>query len=266
MIYRPLIFMTTLIYSAMSFSQALPDANDLIKQVNSLDEGQHVIRNLHMKLTDRRGKVRERDTISMRKYYGQDKKTIIFYLSPKNVKDTAFLTFDYDDSAIDDDQWLYLPAMRKTRRISASDRGDYFLGTDLTYEDIKKEGKIAAEDYTFTTLGTATIDGHKTYQVEAKTVSKETAKELGHSRLVAYIDPEINMIRMSEYWDINGNKLKTLNTKEIKLIDGILTRHLLEVENHKTGHRTVFTFRNVDYQETPADDLFSERAIKRGWQ
>ena len=251
---------------SMAWAQALPDANQLIQRVNALDEGEHVIRNLHMKMTDKRGKVRERDTVSFRKFYGEDKKTIIFYKTPTNVKDTAFLTFDYQAHADEDDQWLYLPAMRKTRRISASDRGDYFLGTDFTYEDIKKEGKIETQDYNFKTLSEAEIDGHQTYVVEAIPVSDSIAKELGHSKLLGYIDPELNIFRKSEYWDLNGNKLKTIYTQDIQMVDGYLTRHRLEVDNHKTGHNTVFTFSEVDYVSPIEDRLFTERALKRGWR
>ena len=63
-------------------------------------------------------------------------------------------------------QWLYLPALRKTRRISAANRGDYFLGTDLTYEDIKLETRISKEDYNYTTIGKKRLMVEETYVIE----------------------------------------------------------------------------------------------------
>ncbi|MBV1920171.1 MAG: MMPL family transporter, partial [Pseudomonadales bacterium] len=107
----------------------LPSADVVIANINSVDDGKHATRNLTMTLTDKRGKKRVRETIGYRKYFGKEKRTILFYKKPTNVKGTAFLTFDYPETAKDDDQWLYLPALRKVRRISAADRGDYFLGT-----------------------------------------------------------------------------------------------------------------------------------------
>ena len=98
-----------------------------------------------MELIDRRGKSRVRETMGYRRYYGEEKRTVLFYQSPTNVRGTGFLTYDYPNADTDDDQWLYLPALRKVRRISSSDRGDYFLGTDFTYEDIKKETRIATD-------------------------------------------------------------------------------------------------------------------------
>jgi len=242
----------------------LPSADDIIAAVNARDDGAQVTRNLTMELIDRRGKSRVRETKAYRRYYGEEKRTVLFYQSPTNVKGTGFLTYDYPDANTDDDQWLYLPALRKVRRISASDRGDYFLGTDLSYEDIKKESRVAAEDYTFVTLGTEEVDGHRTYVVEGVPVDSETAEELGYGRVQWRIDPEIWMSRKTEMWDVNGNALKTVRNENIEDVQGIWTTMRLTAVNHKTGHSTVFTFADVDYQ-TPVDDsMFEQRALRRG--
>jgi len=219
---------------------------------------------LKMELINRKGKKRERVTRGFRKYFGEEKRTILFYESPKNVKDTGFLTFDYPDPKRDDDQWLYLPALRKVRRISASDRGDYFLGTDFTYEDIKKESKVSIEDYTRKTIGEETIDGHHTYIIESVPVNKKIAKELGYGRVMQWVDAEIWMIRKSDFWDERGKTLKTIYNKDIRLVQGIWTSHRIEAENHKTKHKTIFIFSDVDYQSEVKDDIFTERALRRG--
>ena len=258
------LVMFSIIHNEVLLASELPDGKTLVEQVNALNEGEHVIRNLHMKMIDRRGKERERDTISFRKFFGEDKKTILFYKSPSNVKDTAFLTFDYKDESVDDDQWLYLPALRKVRRISASDRGDYFLGTDFTYEDIKKEGKVAIEDYTYKTVGREILNDIDTYKVEATTVDDETSKELGHSKFLMWIDSEIKIVRKSIFFDLNGNKLKTVKTGDIRKVDDIWTRHKLNVQNHKTGHQTIFTFSEVDYISSVDDRLLNKQSLMRG--
>ncbi len=242
----------------------LPSGDEIARRVNARDEGEHSTRRLTMELIDRRGKKRVRETFGYRRYYGEEKRTVLFYLSPKNVKGTGFLTFDYPEVDRDDDQWLYLPALRKVRRISASDRGDYFLGTDLTYEDMKKEGKVTIEDYHRKTLGAEEVDGQRCYVVENTPVSEKIAKELGYGRALTYVDPEIWMARRVEFWDPKGKRLKTIHTRDIRLIDGMWTAHRLEVENHKTGHKTAFTFSDVDYKAPVEDDVFTERALRRG--
>lgn len=252
-----------------SFAQAdeaadLPSGDDIVAQLNARDDGQQVTRVLTMELIDRRGKSRVRETQAYRSYIGDEKRTVLFYRSPTNVKGTGFLTYDYADADTDDDQWLYLPALRKVRRISSSDRGDYFLGTDFSYEDIKKETKVAVEDYTFTTIATEQVDGHLTYVVEGTPVDSDTAEELGYGRVLWRVDPDIWMSRKTDMWDVNGNPLKTLHNEVIENVQGIWTALTLTAVNHKTGHSSIFTFSDVDY-ESPIDErMFEQAALRRG--
>jgi predicted RND superfamily exporter protein len=242
----------------------LPAGRWLAEQINAVEEGVQRSSKLSMKMIDRRGKERQRETLTFRKYYGQEKRTVLFYQSPKNVKDTGFLTYDYPDSDKDDDQWLYLPALRKARRISASDRGDYFLGTDFTYEDIKKEGKFELSDYHFKTLEMGSFRGKEVLLLEAIPVNEETAAELGHSKVLAWVDSSNWIVLKSQSWDINQNELKTIVMSDIRQIDGIWTRHSLIVDNHKTGHHTEFSFSQVDYNTEVKDRVFTRQALTRG--
>jgi predicted RND superfamily exporter protein len=245
-------------------AETLPDGRWLAEQINAVEEGVQRSSKLSMKMVDRRGKERQRETLTFRKYYGQEKRTVLFYQSPKNVKDTGFLTYDYPDADKDDDQWLYLPALRKARRISASDRGDYFLGTDFTYEDIKKEGKFELSDYHFKTLKIGSFSGKEVLLLEAIPVNEETAKELGHSKVLAWVDPSNWIVLKSQSWDINQNELKTTLMSDIRKVDGIWTRHRLIVDNHKTGHHTEFSFSQVDYNTEVKDRVFTRQALTRG--
>jgi outer membrane lipoprotein-sorting protein len=241
-----------------------PAGAEVARRINTRDDGEHVTRRIVMELIDRRGKRRVRETVGYRRYYGDEKRTVLFYEKPKNVAGTGFLTFDYQDPDREDDQWLYLPALRKVRRISASDRGDYFLGTDFTYEDMKKEGKVSLEDYRFRTIGVEEVGGHRCYLVECTPMSDAIAKELGYGRVVLYTDPEIWMPRKSEFWDPKGRRLKTIHATEITKVNGIWTAHRIEAENHKTGHRTIFRSTEVSYSSPVKDDVFTERALRRG--
>ena len=245
-------------------AQDLPDGETIVERVNTREVGRSVQRDLKMTLIDRRGKVRVRETVGYRKYYGEEKRSVLFYESPTNIKGTAFLTYDYPDPDREDDQWLYLPALRKTRRISASDRGDYFLGTDFTYEDIKLETRLGKEDYTWKTVGRDTVDGHEVYLLQGIPIDKETKEELGYGKVLSYIDPDIWISRKGEYWDERMNRLKTIHVKKIQKVDGIWTAHRLEAINHKTGHKTIFEFSDVDYDKPVPDRIFTEQALRRG--
>ena len=256
-IILPIIFTNAL-------SAELPSADEIAQKINARNEGIAVARNLKMEMIDRHGKKRVRETRAFRKYYGDEKRTAIFYLTPKNVKGTAFLTYDYPDKEKDDDQWLYLPAMRKVRRISASDRGDYFLGTDFSYEDIKLETRVSIEDYTRKTIGEDSEDGVHCILVEDKTIDDQTAKELGHSRRENCVDDQIWIVRRSKFWDLQNNLLKTVYFRDISKVQGIWTAHKIEVENHKTGHHTQFTFSDIKYNDGVKDSIFTQQALRRG--
>ena len=253
---------------------SLPNGQWVAQKINELDDGEHRVNYMDMKLTDKRGKVRERKTISYRKYFGDEKRTVLFYRSPRNIKNTGFLTYDYADIKKDDDQWLYLPALRKARRISASDRGDYFLGTDATYEDIKLEGKLSLADFSYTSVRREAISAEErtTYGladkeylvIEGKPLTAEAAKELGYGRSLNWVDQDSWIIVKGQLWDVNLNPLKDLYVGDIRQVDGYWTRHKLTLLNHKSGHKTEFTFSEVDYKEPVRDSLFSRQALTRG--
>lgn len=246
----------------------LPEGSSIVDRINQVPEGEHAISDLRMTLTDKNGKVRERTALSYRKYFGEEKRTLLFYQQPANVKDTGFLTYDYPQIEAEDDQWLYLPALRKVRRISASDRGDYFLGTDFTYEDMKKAGKIERQDFDFQTLGKEVIEvgGEQVtvYKVALQTKSKKIAEELGFQRSLIWVNAENWIIVKGDYWDLKDRHLKTYTATHISKVDGIWTKHQLDIINHKTGHSSRFEFSNVDYKTAVNDDVFTRRTLERG--
>lgn len=244
--------------------QELLSGDEIARRINARDDGISVVRDMTMELLDKRGKKRTRKTRSFRKYFETEKRIAIFFQKPRNVRDTAFLTFDYLDDGEEDAQWLYLPALRRVRRISGSDRGDYFMGTDFTYDDIRQDTKVSESDYQRTTLGLGEVDGRPCYIVEGIPSSEDVAEQLGYSRTLSCVDTEIFMVLKSEIWDLQGKALKTIYTRDIRQVQGIWTAHLLEAENHKTGHRTTFVISEVDYQSDLSDDIFTRSALKRG--
>jgi uncharacterized protein len=239
-------------------------ADDIVKLVNEVDDGEFVSRTLTMRMVDRRGNERVREAVNYRKYLEAEKRTALFFSEPANIKGTAFLIYDYFEGSQEDDQWLYLPAMRKVRRISAADRGDYFFGTDFTYEDMKLDGKLDPKDYNFSILGKDSIEEAAIYRLEAVARSEEIAKELGYSRTELWIDDSMGMIIKADFYDLKNQPLKTLEVSDIRQVNDIWTRHQLRMNNHKTGHQTYFTFTNVDYAAPVDDDIFSTRSLARG--
>lgn len=258
------LLVTAICISPQLIAGELPTGQWVAEQINQVDEGEVRFSKVSMTLTDKHGKARQRAAVVYRKYMGEEKRTVLFYLQPRNVKGTAFLTYDYPQPEVDDDQWLYLPALRKSRRISASDRGDYFLGTDLTYEDMKKEGKFDLQDYHFKTLGFESENGQKRVLLESIPRTEAIARELGYGKVQAWVDPNNWIIMKAQYWDTTMHLLKTLELDDVRKVDGIWTRHTLRIENHKTGHTTEWNISDVDYHSAIRDSLFNRNSLKRG--
>ena len=237
------------------------DAQAIMQAVNAIDDGKQLSQKMTIKMTDKRGKTRIRETRLLRKYFGDDKKLRIVYDSPKSVRGTGFLIIDYADNAKEDDQWLYLPAMKKIRRIASSDRGKSFLGTDFSFDDMKNGSKVALDDFTFTHVGSETIDGLRLEKIECLPISKKKAKELGYSKVVRWVDTKRHLVIQSKHWDVAGNPLKIIHSTDFKAIDGIWTAQKVIAQNSKNKHSTVLVLTDISYATPLPDEAFSKRKL-----
>jgi len=241
-----------------------PTGLEIMQAVDNREDGDTLQQNIHQILIDRNDNKRERHMISFRKDYGKDKKSIVFFAKPANIRDTALLTFDYDDPNTDDDQWLYLPALKKVRRISASDRGDYFMGTDFTFEDMKQTPEL--QDYHWKLLGSEKINGFDCWKVEGTPVSNDIARELGYSRLLQWVRKDNDFTIQAYYWDQAGRELKHLNITELKKISGIWSSIRIEMVNIQSNHKTRLEFSQQVYNTNMKNRLFTQRTLKRSYR
>ncbi len=245
-------------------AMAEPTGLEVMQAVDAREDGDDLVQKMTQTLIDRNGNQRVRHMVSFRKDYGKDKKMIVFFTEPANIRDTALLTFDYDDPQADDDQWLYLPALQRVRRIASDDRGDYFMGTDFTFEDMKQTPELS--DYHWKLLGSAQVDGHDCWKVEGTPASEAVLRELGYSRMVQYVHKESDVILRVDYWDRAGRELKHLHVLDMEKIQGIWSPLRIEMKNVQSGHRTLLEFSEQHYNNGLKDRLFTQRMLKRGYR
>ncbi|MCF6253370.1 MAG: outer membrane lipoprotein-sorting protein, partial [Thiomicrorhabdus sp.] len=131
-------------------------ADEVAKKVDERDDGDNSSSHLKMVLIDKHNNQRVRTMQQFEKDFENESRSVIFFLAPKDVKNTAFLTFDYDDSDRDDDQWLYLPALRQTKRIVSSDKSSSFMGSDFSYADMTSR---SLDDYTYKIVKESEVRG-----------------------------------------------------------------------------------------------------------
>ncbi|MBN4076925.1 outer membrane lipoprotein-sorting protein [Mariprofundus ferrooxydans] len=239
-----------------------PTGLSIMQAVDNREDGDDLRQQMTQTLVDRNGNQRQRHMVAFRKDFGKDSKLITFFTAPANIRDTALLTFDYDDPDADDDQWLYLPALKKVRRISSSDRGDYFMGTDFTFEDMKQTPEL--DDYHWTLLGSEQVDGHDCWKVEGKPATEDIMRELGYSKMIQYIRKDNDFSIRSDYWDQAGRELKHLHVINMEKTQGIWSALKIEMTNVQSQHKTILGLAEQQYNTGLKDRLFTQRTLKRG--
>ena len=182
----------------------------------------------------------------------------MFFLYPGDVKGTGFLTWDYDRTDKEDDKWLYLPAMKKTRRISgSSSKTDYFMGSDFTYDDM---GRRNLSEDTHTLLREESIDGHKCWVLQS--VPKTTGEI--YTKRISWIRQDCLIPIRVEYYDKLNKLHRLLVASDIKQVDGFWTVGKMNMKNVQTNHETALVFKNYKYN-TPADDnMFTVSQLEKG--
>ena len=188
----------------------------------------------------------------------------MFFLSPPGVKNTGFLSYDYDSGDKDDDQWLYLPALRKIKRIASSDKSAAFMGSDFSYADMTR--RIISE-WKFKILKETEVRGKPAWLIEALPASDVIRKRYGYEKSVVFVRQDLFMVVRAVHWMSEGGKLKYVDMKKIEKIDDIWTVTEIDAKTskaRKTLHRTILRFHDVKYNQTVNPDLFPVRRLEKG--
>ena len=257
------VILTLFIFTPGVFADD-PKARAIMEKVDARDDGDNQTSNMEMILIDKKGKKRVRKISTFMKDKGKDMLRLMFFQHPADVKDTGFLTYDYDDPDKDDDQWLYLPALRKTKRIASSDKSASFMGSDLTYSDMTSRN---LEDYDFTLKKEMDVKGVKTWLIESIPRSKDVIKETGYTKSLIFVRQDNYYVVRAVHWVRDGGYLKYLDVKKLDLIDGIWVgteMHVTKKKGGKTVHKTILKLNNVKFNQELSEELFTIRRLEKG--
>ena len=249
--------MVGLLATATIMAQTLTGL-EVAEKVHNRPDGDTRYCEMSLTLINKNGSKRVRELKSYSKDYGQDRKTIMFFLYPGDVKGTGFLTWDYDQANKDDDKWLYLPAMKKTRRISgSSSKTDYFMGTDFTYDDM---GRRNLDEDTHTLLREETIDGYKCWVLQS--VTKKSGDL--YTKRISWIRQDCLIPVKVEYYDKLDKLHRQLIADDIKQVNGYWTVGHMNMKNVQTKHETDLRFKNYHYDQPTSDNIFTVSQLEKG--
>lgn len=188
--------------------------------------------------------------------HGDGDKTLSLFDEPADVKGTAMLTFSHGLNP--DDQWMYLPALSRVKRISSKSKSGPFMGSEFAFEDL---GSQEVEKYTYKYLREEPCGNGWTCHVAERTPAY---KHSGYSKQIGWIDTKEYRPVKIEFYDRKGSKLKTLNYTGYKEYIG---RHwraaTMSMQNHQTGKSTVLRWSNYQFQTGLGKGDFNKNALAR---
>lgn len=185
---------------------------------------------------------------------GGDKSLTIFD-EPKDVNGTAFLNFSHAKEP--DEQWIYLPALKRVKRIASRNKSGPFMGSEFAYEDMTA---FEVEKYTYNYLGEDTVQNRKMFIVEQTPIDEFS----GYTRQKVWIDQERYIPYKIEYFDKKGSLLKTLELNEYTLyLDKYWRALRTEMFNEQNGKSTEIITHEIEFKTGLEDSDFDKNSLKR---
>jgi len=232
------------------------DGPTLAQQIYNRDDGRDSYATVRMLLMDKGGKKRFRSLITATKDYGNTIKSYIRFTSPADIDGTSFLTWENEDR--ENDQFLFLPALNRVRRIVSTQKASRFVNTDYTYEDMERrrpdldQHKIPREEKN---------GGHDCWVLESVPRDPKTSQ---YGKLISWISKIALLPVKTEYYDGRGKQLKEFTALEIKQVDGIWSITESEMHDLKKDHHTYLKTLELRYNRDIPDNVFTQAYMMHG--
>ena len=229
----------------------------IIEKVYNRPTGNDQTADLTMSLINSNGNKRVRKIKQFLKDSGTMEKKIMFFVAPADVYNTSFMNWSYDEKGRDDDQWIYLPALKRVKRISSDSKSDYFMGSDFTYDDL---GDRQPDADNHKLLREEKIDGEICFVVQ----STPKEEDYMYSKTITWIVKDKWIGKKKEFYDEDGDLLKILTVEKSETIKDLIVITLSKMKNVQNKHETIMNLQNVKINTGISDRKFTERAMKRG--
>lgn len=195
-------------------------------------------------INDSRGNTRVRkNTMASLSLSDGTEKRIIKFLEPAEVRGTGILIFDYEEKS--DDMWIYLPALRKTRRIVSRERSNSFMGSEFSNADMTAPN---VDDFDYTFLGEEQLDGEPCYRISATPKTTDLEDEYGYSRSERWVSKNNYLVHRTRYYDFDGELFKTIRNEEFRELDREHDRYMVThmlAENHENGRSSEMVMNRI---------------------
>ncbi|MCD6505674.1 outer membrane lipoprotein-sorting protein [Candidatus Poribacteria bacterium] len=185
-------------------------------------------------------------------------KMLMRMLEPKDAASISLLIHEHKNR--EDDMWIYIPALRKVKRIAASGKAGSFMGTDFSNYDI---GGGELEDWNYKLIGEEKVNGQDCWKIEASPKSRKVVRKSGYSRVIKWVRKDNYLVVRSDHYDKSGSFFKRITVPKVEKIKGVWFETEMVAENLSSGHRSVFQFKDIEVNTGLKDSLFIKRALLR---
>jgi outer membrane lipoprotein-sorting protein len=186
---------------------------------------------------------------------GDGNKSMVIFERPLDVKGTALLTFSHIYKA--DDQWLFLPTIKRVKRVASNNKSGAFMGSEFAFEDL---ASYEVDKYNYHYLGEETLDGQPMHKLE----SYPNYEHSGYSKLISWIDLEHYRVHRIDYYDLRGELLKIHTFTGYRCYSDCFWRADEQlIENQQTGKSTLLRVKKIEIGVPFSDSDFQQSALSR---
>lgn len=228
---------------------------EIAQRIYDRDDGKDSYAIIDMRLIDSRNNERKRTMIVQVKDFEKLTRTMIRFTEPADIEGTGLLMVEKEKG--DDDQFLYLPELKRVRRIVSGKKDGRFVNTDFTYEDLERR-KVEKDEHQL--LREEDLEGKRCYVLES---IPQKGSGSHYTRLIAWVVKDIFIPLRIEYYG-KGMKLeKVFTARQIQQVEGIWTTMESEMSDLKNKHRTIMRIKKVRYNQGIPDSAFTERNLEK---
>ncbi len=215
------------------------------------------VMDITMILINKRGSKRERTILSKRRdEENGEAKSAAYFLSPADVKGTGFLVWEHKDQP--NDIWIYLPALKKIRRIASEQKHQSFMGSDFSYADMENED---VDDADHKIISEETVEGMDCWVVESIPKPESDSE---YSKLVTWVRKKDYIPQQVDFYNKKGKHFKHMKSLRIAPVGEEMLPTHISMENIQKKHKTEIILSNIKLDQDIPDEEFTKRAIQRG--
>ncbi len=231
------------------------DARKIMEDVYSQDTSRNTFMKASFEVFDKAGHGSKKAFTYRRIGSPGNSKTLVVFTSPEEIRGVALLSIN--QQGVSDRQYMYVPATQRVRSVVAQERSARFIGTDFTFEDIAER---VLDDFTYRLLSDdETIDGHKTYKVEATPVDAARSQ---YKFIYYWVAQDAPVILHAEMYDAQGREVRVLHASGLKRVSGIWGARHVEMRSVQDRTRTVLSIEEVKFNTNMDEKLFTPEGLE----